>query len=86
MTTLEQAIDHYHYGVSHDIFSEPVTTYAQLSIDALEKQIPKKVICDGYFYGYTHHCPVCNAQVSKRAYGVSDTYCSNCGQALDWSE
>ena len=44
MTTLEQAIDHYHYGVTHDIFSEPVTSYANLSIEALEKQIPKKPI------------------------------------------
>lgn len=44
MTTLQQAIDHYHYGVSHDIFSEPVTTYANLAIAAMEKQIPKKPI------------------------------------------
>lgn len=44
MTTTEQAIDHYWYGISHDIFSEPVTTYAQLSIEALEKQIPKKPV------------------------------------------
>lgn len=44
MTTTEQAISHYKYGISHDIFAEPVTTYAQLSIDALEKQIPKKPI------------------------------------------
>ncbi len=42
MTMTKQAIDHYHYGVTHDIFSEPVITYANLSIDALEKQIPKR--------------------------------------------
>ena len=44
MTTLEKAIDHYHYGVTHDIFSEPVITYANLSVAALEKQIPKKPV------------------------------------------
>ena len=44
MTTLEQAIDHYHYGVTHDIFSEPVTSYATLAIEALEKQLPKKPV------------------------------------------
>ena len=44
MTTIEKAIDHYKYGISHDIFAEPVTTYAQLSIEALEKQTPKKPI------------------------------------------
>jgi hypothetical protein len=44
MATIQQAIEHYKYGISHDIFSEPVTSYAKLSIDALEKQIPKKPI------------------------------------------
>ena len=28
---------HFKYGISHDIFSEPVTTYARMSIEALEK-------------------------------------------------
>lgn len=41
---IQQAINHYKYGISHDIFSEPVINYAKLSIDALEKQIPKKPI------------------------------------------
>lgn len=35
---IEQAISHFWYGVSHDIFSEPVTTYAKLAIEALEKE------------------------------------------------
>ena len=35
---VEQAISHFWYGVSHDIFSEPVTTYAKLAIEALEKE------------------------------------------------
>ena len=35
---IEQAISHFLYGVSHDIFSEPVTTYAKLAIEALEKE------------------------------------------------
>ena len=86
MTMLEKAIDHYHYGVTHDIFSEPVTSYATLAINALKKQIPKKVIFDGYFYGYTHRCPSCNSQVDNHSYGVNDAYCRMCGQALDWSE
>ena len=36
---VKQAISHFRYGVSHDIFSEPVTTYAKLAIEALEKEI-----------------------------------------------
>ena len=35
---VEQAISHFEYGVSHDIFSEPVTTYAKLAIEALKKE------------------------------------------------
>ena len=35
---IEQAISHFSCGVSHDIFSDPVTTYAKLAIEALEKE------------------------------------------------
>ena len=35
---IKQAISHFSYGVSHDIFSEPVTTYAKLAIEALKKE------------------------------------------------
>ena len=35
---VEQAITYFWYGVSHDIFSEPVTTYAKLAIEALKKE------------------------------------------------
>ena len=35
---VKQAISHFWYGVSHDIFSEPVKTYAKLAIEALEKE------------------------------------------------
>ena len=35
---VEQAISHFWYGVSHDIFSEPVKTDAKLAIEALEKE------------------------------------------------
>lgn len=41
ISMIQQAINHYEYGVKCDIFSEPVTTYAKLAIEALKKQIPK---------------------------------------------
>ena len=82
---IRQAISHYHYGVSHDIFHEPVTSYANLAIEALEKQIPQKVINMGYFYGYACHCPACNKMVTNSS-GIKGSYCYHCGQALDWSE
>ena len=76
-----EAIEHYRYGITHDIFSEPVTTYAKLSIEALEKQIPKKVKNiikrPNGLYG---NCPDCNHALLK------ENYCPRCGQAIDWSE
>lgn len=35
---INDAISYFKYGISRDIFSEPVITYAKLAIDALEKQ------------------------------------------------
>jgi hypothetical protein len=37
--TIEDAINHFKYGISHDIFKEPVTSYAQMAVEALEKQL-----------------------------------------------
>ena len=39
---IQDAINHFNYGISHDIFSEPVTTYAKLAVEALEKQIEEQ--------------------------------------------
>lgn len=47
---------------------------------ALEKQIPKKIIVEKYdIGGNDYFCPCC----SEASKGL---YCSNCGQALDWSD
>lgn len=63
--------------------------YSEIStaIEALEKQIPQKVS-----YGYDEQddikCPNCDYVISymdAHDKGV-DKYCSNCGQALDWSD
>ena len=39
--TIEDAIAHFKHGITHDIFSEPVTTYAKMAVEALEKQIKR---------------------------------------------
>lgn len=44
---------------------------------ALEKQIPKLPKEDGWLY-----CPVCGKDVCLE----KPKYCSDCGQALDWSD
>lgn len=41
--SVEDAINHFKYGISHDIFSEPVTTYAKLAVKALEKMMYDEV-------------------------------------------
>lgn len=59
------------------------------AIEALEKQLPKRVNYEGAFInsGFTRYqmakCPTC-----ERWYSSNDeiNYCSGCGQKLDWSE
>lgn len=60
--------------------------YAELAINALEKQIPKKPT---HLDSVPHYrCPCCNDAV--KLYEESPTYpiryCNWCGQALDWSD
>lgn len=76
---IKKAIEHYEYGISHDIFSEPVTTYAKLAVEALEKQIPKQPTTFGRDL---FDCAFCGRVLKK----YSHNYCPKCGQALDWSE
>ena len=78
---IKQAIAHYEYGITHDIFSEPVITYAKLSVEALNKMNPLPVIHKKYFYGYIHTCPTCNSTIEE-----NDNYCKKCGQHLDWND
>lgn len=45
MNETKKAIEHFHYGITHDIFSEPVTTYARLAVDALREQAEREKGC-----------------------------------------
>ena len=59
-----------------------------IAINALEKQIPKKVNLrhirkyDGFDDG---ECPNCGMSVSRDCDG-DDVFCPDCGQKLDWSD
>ena len=91
--TLSEAISHYKHGITHDIFSEPVTTYAQLSIDALEKQLPKKPVHiheehsehlwrrnkNGEVDLFAFSAGYCNGPMCTRCYHVE---CEHCNE--DW--
>ena len=47
------------------------------AIEALEKQVAKKLKDDGWLY-----CPICGRDVLMDRFD----YCPDCGQALDWSD
>lgn len=60
----------------------------QIAINALEKQIAKKVENKKYIFHKNStllkhkygECPVCKTMQED------DEYCANCGQKLDWSD
>lgn len=59
-----------------------------VAVQALELQIPKKVIYEGYDDQDAILCPNCNEEVGRMdmwEYG-RDNYCSYCGQHLNWGE
>ena len=68
----------------------------KLAIEALEKQIPKKVEwTENELWGVTKKqpvCPVCDYYLTATYFNESErvikgkiTYCDHCGQAIDWS-
>ena len=87
---ISMAIEHFRYGATHDIFSEPVTTYARLAIEALEKRMPKKVVLlplifeteDGEKYSLVQ-CTTCKGLFANNKEMKS---CPFCGQKLDWGD
>ena len=66
-----------HFGPGSQL-NKDVSTAIDLAIQALEKQIPKKV--DGEYDEKT--CTVCDQDILS----YYANYCENCGQKLDWSE
>ena len=65
-----------------------------MAIEALERQIPKKVLYVKQDYGTPWFCPECEADQVKVDFFCTDgsepkeklSYCWKCGQAIDWSE
>lgn len=82
--SIEKAISHFKYGISHDIFKEPVTSYAKMAVAALDKRILKKPIGD--LHSVPHYrCPNCNGAVAVYEYDFKYPNCKWCGQAIDWT-
>ena len=72
--TREEAIK---YIEQHSFIDDVVK---DMCIEALEKQIPKKVINEVQFYDYCE-CPSCES-IAINSYGCRYGYCPECGQKL----
>ena len=85
-----ELLENHLYTVKVDNESEMIEEY-KITIEALEKQIPKKPtdVCTPVVkWGL---CPVCKGELNKlggrkNQVFASDKYCPDCGQALDWSD
>ena len=81
-----EAIEEKYIHGGDESFDEKRKTAINNAISALEKQIPKKPIEDGY-YGEQCVCPNCGSNVINEADNDCQfNYCYHCGQALDWSD
>lgn len=87
--SIEKAIEHFKYGISHDIFSEPVTSYAKMAVEALEKQIENEE--EGYWFLLDEcanegiYCFKCYKKVYKKDYAnqkLKSKFCPNCGKRM----
>ena len=69
-------LTHLSYGGKADEHEEYTIEAYSVALNALEKQIPKKLKDNGWLY-----CPICGRDVLMDRFN----YCPDCGQALDWS-
>ena len=79
--TSEEAIKTIQVAIAEVEWNYPMeyATAFETAIEALEKQIPKKVTKSA--------CPSCNRIfLFRHSEKRKGDYCDNCGQALDWSD
>lgn len=57
----------------------------KLAFDALEKQIPKKIIKEEYMYGFTAKC-INRHNIPTVCRDGEMPYCPFCGQKLNWRD
>lgn len=70
-------------GISLNTTKAELTEAMRMSIQALEKQIPKKP----RFYAHNYYCSVCDNLVGNYEFEWRRfKYCDTCGQRLDWSD
>lgn len=88
---LEEALEIFGSGMDITPYDDDDEAAIDLAIEAIKKQIPKKPI-DAYKtwdYGNISRwvCPSCSYEHrSSSARSCAYKYCTDCGQAIDWSE
>lgn len=70
---------HYDESLGYQLTSDDIE-WLEKSKKALEKQIPKKPVLIVGDYDLPV-CPECKQMIDD-----TESYCSTCGQALDWSD
>lgn len=79
-------------GIPLNTTKEELTEAMRMSIQALEKQIPKKPIMKQYFEDLEEEylcCPTCGEILTDRIPADNKTFyfhCMNCGQKFDWND
>ena len=61
-------------------------TACDMALNALKKQMPQKPYYRKEEYAEGYACPVCDMGVTVDHGRIKDTFCSHCGQALDWGD
>lgn len=92
--TKQEAIENLRYLISEDCTDtqDDYIDEIEIAISAIEKQIPKKPKVYESWYGTTamycekyYSCLDCDCElIFNEIY--HDSFCPDCGQALDWSE
>ncbi len=78
MSNIQKVIDHFKL-----IKPECASDIFDITIAALEKQVPKKPLKSTLQCRYTYNkYPCCNRLTN----GYQYDYCPHCGQKLDWSD
>ena len=82
----EEAIENLKYLISEDCCDTQMdyVDEIEIAIQALEKQVPKKpeMYIGDYEFERWPICPKCKGELHPNG----EKFCSDCGQAIDWSE
>ena len=92
--TAQEAIKRFKPIIDNEAYTDSYQDACKMAIEALEKQIPKKILYRKQNYGTPWLCCECEADQTPTEFFSIDgsepkekhTYCWKCGQKLDWGD